>query len=238
MFSISTAPPRLAKLSYDEFAAPSALAVAAWPNSALPGTPNRVSVPSIGAPTACTTVPCATDVAATITATPTTNRVAAAVNSAHPCFLSRTMTPNVRRNATGMTSIATISTTLERGVGFSNGCALFTLNAPPPSPDISLIDSHAATGPPRIVWLPPDSVDMFCALLKLLTTPRATKISVTTIERGSRMRTTERTIDPEVPELFILVLRKPPNQRNRDAHSHCATSERLHTETGGQPDMA
>ena len=29
MFNISTAPPRLAKLSYDEFAAPSALAVAA-----------------------------------------------------------------------------------------------------------------------------------------------------------------------------------------------------------------
>jgi len=80
---------------------------------------------------------------------------------------------------------------------------------------------------------------MFCALLKLLTTPRATKISVTTIERGSRMRTHRaHQIDPEVPELFILVLRKPPNQRNRDAHSHCATSERLHTETGGQPDMA
>ena len=65
------------------------------------------------------------------------------------------MTPNVRRNATGINSIATISTTFVNGVGFSNGCALLTLKAPPPSPDISLMDSHVATGPPRIVCLPP-----------------------------------------------------------------------------------
>src|SRR5690348_8599338 len=193
MFSSSTAPPRLAKLSYEEFAAPSALAVATCPNSALPGIPNRVSVPSTGAPTACTTVPCATDVAATIAATPTTNKVAAAANSAQPCFLSRTITPNVRRNATGMISMATISPTLDSGVGFSNGCALLTLNAPPPSPDISLMDSHVATGPPRIVWRPPDSVEISWPLLKLLTTPRTTKITAMAIDSGNRMRMTERT---------------------------------------------
>ena len=94
---------------------------------------------------------------------PTTNRVAAAANSAQPCFLSPTITPNVRRNATGISSIATISTTFVNGVGFSNGCALLTLKAPPPSPDISLIDSHVATGPPRIVCLPPASVEISCA---------------------------------------------------------------------------
>src|SRR5262249_9071095 len=131
MFNISTAPPRLAKLSYDEFAAPSALAVATWPNNALPGMPIRVSVPSNGPPTAYATVPSVTAAAATTATPPTANRAAAAANSAQPCFLSRTITPNVRRNATGMISIATISTTLDNGVGFSNGCALLTLNAPP-----------------------------------------------------------------------------------------------------------
>jgi hypothetical protein len=48
---------------------------------------------------------------------PTTKRIAAAENSAQPCFLSRTITPNVRRNATGINSIAPISTTLDDAVG-------------------------------------------------------------------------------------------------------------------------
>src|ERR1700739_3039769 len=61
MFAIRTPPPRLVKLSYDELAAPSAVAVAAWPKRALPGTPNRTSVPSVAAPTAVPTVLCVID---------------------------------------------------------------------------------------------------------------------------------------------------------------------------------
>ena len=56
-----------------------------------------------------------------IEAVPMTKSTAAATNSAQPCFLSPTMTPNVRRNVTGISSIATISTTLVNGDGFSNG---------------------------------------------------------------------------------------------------------------------
>jgi hypothetical protein len=52
-----TPPPRLEKLSSEALAAPSAVPVAATPNSVLPGTPKRVSVPSVWAPTAGATVP-------------------------------------------------------------------------------------------------------------------------------------------------------------------------------------
>ena len=193
MFSISTAPPKLAKLSYDEFAAPSPDAVAAWPNTALPDTPNRISVPSTGAPTEWTTVPCGTDVAATRATVARTYSDATTANSAQPCLRSPTITPKVRRKATGINSIATISTTLVNGVGFSKGCALLTLKAPPPSPDINLIDSHVATGPPSNVWLPPAIVETSWAPWKLLTTPRASRISVTITDSGSRIRTTVRT---------------------------------------------
>jgi hypothetical protein len=90
---------------------------------------------------------------------PTTNKTATAANNAQPCFLLPIITPKVRTKASGMRSIATISIREDAGVGFSNGWALLTLKAPPPSPDISLIGSHAATGPPGIVCVPPASVE-------------------------------------------------------------------------------
>src|ERR1700757_2394875 len=88
---------------------------------ALPGTPKRVSVPSVAAPTAGVTVPFAARSAVMIAAVPITNRIAAAANSAQPCFLSPTITPKVLVNATGIKSIATISTTLVSGVWVLEG---------------------------------------------------------------------------------------------------------------------
>lgn len=44
----------------------------------------------------------------------------------------------------GRASIVTVSRTLDSGFGFSNGCALLMLNAPPPSPDSSLMGSQEA----------------------------------------------------------------------------------------------
>jgi hypothetical protein len=82
---------------------------------------------------------------------PRAKRTATAASKAQLCRLSAIMTPNIRMNDTGISNMAPISTTFDSGEGFSNGCALLTLNAPPPSPDSSLIDSHDATGPPSRV---------------------------------------------------------------------------------------
>ena len=44
------------------------------------------------------------------------------------------------------------------GFGFSNGWAELALKKPPPLLPISLMTSCEATGPPTMVWCPPDSV--------------------------------------------------------------------------------
>ena len=100
------------------------------------------------------------------------------------------------------------------------------------------MDSHVPTGPPRIVWLSPESVEMSCALLKLSTTPAPIKMSVTMIDSGSRMRTIERTRSTQKFPSSSLRYCEPPDQRDGDRHSHRATSERLNAETGHQTDVA
>ena len=77
-----------------------------------------------------------------------------------------------------------------------------TLKAPPPSPDMSLIDSQEATGPPRIVCDPPDKVETCCALWKLSTTPRDNRMTVTTDNGACE-------VDPEAADFKDLVLGKP-----------------------------
>ena len=49
--------------------------------------------------------------------------------------------------------IANISRKLESGVGFSKGCALLTLNQPPPLVKSCLMDSNAATPPSGMGWV-------------------------------------------------------------------------------------
>src|SRR5271166_6585475 len=48
--------------------------------------------------------------------------------------------------------IASISQKFVNGVGFSNGCALFTLYQPPPLVKSCLMDSSPATRPTGICW--------------------------------------------------------------------------------------
>src|SRR5580658_2039717 len=53
----------------------------------------------------------------------------------------------------GTTMMASNSRKFVRGVGFSNGCALFTLYQPPPLVKSCLMDSSAATGPTGMAWV-------------------------------------------------------------------------------------
>ena len=141
-------------------------------------------------------------------------------------------------NATERISMATISTTFDSGAGFSNEWALLTLNAPPPSPDISLIDSHGATGPPRMVSLPPATVETSCAPLKLAITPGASRMMATTTDSGSRMRSTVRTKSTQkLPSSWTPPLRESANQHDSHAHPHRCAGEPLNAKTGGQSDM-
>jgi len=98
----------------------------------------------------------------------------------------------MRMQATGMSSIATISIRLVSGVGFSNGCALLALKKPPPSPDSSLIGSHDATRPPGTCCVPPASVATRCGPLRLSITPRPARTIPKITASGSSTRVTAR----------------------------------------------
>ena len=57
-----------------------------------------------------------------------------------------------------MTSRRKISNQFVNGFGFSKVCAELALKKPPPLFPKSLMTSCEATGPPTMVWWPPDSV--------------------------------------------------------------------------------
>ena len=59
----------------------------------------------------------------------------------------RPCAPKVKHSAAGMSRIASISRKLESGVGFSNGCAEFTLKKPPPLVPSCLMATCEAAGP-------------------------------------------------------------------------------------------
>lgn len=172
-----------------------------------------------------------------IAAVPITNRIAAEANSAQPYLLSPTITPKVLMKAAGIRSIATISTTLVSGVGFSNGWALLALKAPPP------VTGHQLYRLPRCNGAAGNglaSAGQTCNGLR-------TMQIVDHPEREQDQRDDNRQrkkdahrhphqVDPEVAELLAPVLRKPSDQRHRDAHSNRATGERVHSQTGQQPD--
>ena len=73
--------------------------------------------------------------------------VAIAANSAHPWRRSPAILPNVWVSAAPIAKIASISSRLVSGVGFSYGCAELALKKPPPLVPSSLMISCEATGP-------------------------------------------------------------------------------------------
>ncbi len=70
-----------------------------------------------------------------------------AAKTAQPCAGALTMRPRVTVSAPGIRKMENISIRLERGVGFSNGCALLALKKPPPLVPSILMASCEATGP-------------------------------------------------------------------------------------------
>ena len=119
-----------------------------------------------------------------------------AKNIARPCFLSLTIYPKVKHNATAITNIDVTWTTFDAKVGFSNGCAEFTPKNPPPFVPNCLIAIWLAAGPPGIIWVsitvPSSNVygsinltSWYC--LKFWTTPCDTKNKETTIDSGNKI---------------------------------------------------
>ena len=101
--------------------------------------------------------------------------------------------PERPQNATGIDGIATISTALVNGVGFSNGCALLALNAPHRRTS-GLIDSPRRHPGPPMRLAAPDRVKLSYTPVKLLTTPRTSRSAW----RGNRMRRPAHQVNPEV----------------------------------------
>src|SRR5579859_7315614 len=88
-------------------------------------------------------------------AIPNENRYNASIteNKHHACFKLPISRPNMYTCAIGTMIIASISTKFATGVGFSNGCALFTPYQPPPFVKSCLQDSKDATGPTGRLWV-------------------------------------------------------------------------------------
>ncbi len=89
---------------------------------------------------------------------PVTSSIIITANMASPCFMFFIRYPKVNTSAMGIMSIASVSRRFVKPLGFSNGCAEFTLKKPPPFEPSSLIASWEATGPMGMVWLVPSIV--------------------------------------------------------------------------------
>ena len=90
--------------------------------------------------------------------TPARNSRAIAAHTARPCRGEPVIFPSVNVKANGIARIENISRKFVNGVGFSNGCALFTLKKPPPLVPSSLMISCEAVGPCRSLAASPASL--------------------------------------------------------------------------------
>src|SRR5262249_6329596 len=148
------------------------------------------------------------------TVTPATKRKAIAAQTAHPCARDPVIEPSVYVSPAEIAKIANIASTLLKGVGFSNGCALLALKKPPPFVPNCLMISCDATGPWAIVCsvttvvcgLPSVPVvvtvcgSMTAALsygLRFCTTPCETRNNAPTIEIGNSTHTVARVMSTQ-----------------------------------------
>ena len=109
-----------------------------------------------------------------------------AIRIARPCLKSPTARPKASTEATGMSSIAQISSIVVQAFGSSNGCAALAFINPPPLVPSSLMISWLAIGPIEMVCLAPSSVVTSIDPVSVCGIPRATKTMAKTIEIGSR----------------------------------------------------
>jgi hypothetical protein len=109
-----------------------------------------------------------------------------------PCRVLRTIVPNVRVRATGITSSRKISTKLLSPLGFSNGWAELALKMPPPFVPSSLTTSCDPAGASASVCCVPSTAVTSTPDLNDITTPVAIRMIAKTKEIGSISRMTQR----------------------------------------------
>jgi hypothetical protein len=127
IFRMRLAPPRLVYESWNESTDPVDVPVVAVANKAEFGTPKRVSVPSVAAPTASGTVPWWASWNPVLTAR-LPSRISAMTDTiARPWRVSPTILPKARGRLNGIRRSKKISNQFVHVVGFSNGCDELTL---------------------------------------------------------------------------------------------------------------
>ena len=150
-------PPSGVKESCMALTAPHDAAVVTAANNPESAMPKRASLPSMlpseGSTPRCVSsgLPCCSKWMAAPAST--TNSRVIAVSTAQPWRWSPTMRPKAKHSAAGIRKIDSISMKLDKGVGFSNGCAELALKNPPPLVPSILIASCEATGPMASVWV-------------------------------------------------------------------------------------
>ena len=127
MSAIVSPPPSGVKLSWNELTAPVEVSVVELANSALLGTPNRVSLPSIAACAAIGAAPWWAISKAVMPTVLAIQMTAITATMAKPWRLSLTSLPKVRGRLNGISSRKKISNQLLNGFGFSNGWAELAL---------------------------------------------------------------------------------------------------------------
>src|SRR5262249_52769599 len=145
-------PPSGEKHSCIEFTAPHDVPVVDTANNTLFITPNLCSLPSINGWTlAMMGFGC--DSAHHARAKLPTSNASITPYKTRACFKSPTINPNAYTNPAEMMSKPNTSQKLLKGVGFSNGCALFCPKNPPPFVPSCLMATCEAAGPVGIDWV-------------------------------------------------------------------------------------
>ncbi len=120
------------------------------------------------------------------------------------------MRPNVLVSAAPSDSIAIICRMLISTVGFSNGCAEFTLKNPPPLVPRILIASCDATGPSEMTCFTPSSVVASTVPAKVCGMPCQTHTSAPITEIGSSRYSVMRVRSAQkLPIVFVVRRAKP-----------------------------
>ena len=187
---VIAAPPATAvRESCEEFTAPVEVAVVEIEKIEASCTLLRISLPSrFGA----CTMPAAVSAgvvrvsAVSEIAYPAPSRISMAPRIARPSFMRPSMRPYRNGNENGISNSTAMCRKSVNGVPDSNGCAELALKKPPPLVPSCLIATWLAAGPRVIVCAAPSSVVTCAGPSNVITTPRATRTTPITSERGIR----------------------------------------------------
>ncbi len=152
-------------------------------------------------------------------ATQGTSTTSIARSNATPWRRSRTMAPNVKHSAAGISRIDSDCSRLLSASGFSSGWAELALKKPPPFVPSCMIAICDAAGPSAIVcWVRSapsapgvaSSSSTVAEASKVCTTPRETSTSASRQESGIKTCTVERTRSTQKEPTVVLARRAKP----------------------------